>query len=116
MTIFSAVKKAIATDPEAILRKLNVQVKKHVHGEWTQCKCPICDDESGSASVTPVGFLRCHQCSAKMDVFEWLSHRDGGSQLDACKRLAAELGVEAQPYKRAKRSRGLASWMNDDLL
>lgn len=116
MTLFSAVKKAVAQNPEAILGSLGVQIKKHVRGEWTQAVCPICDDQNGSASISPEGFLKCHQCAAKMDIFEWVAHKSGGKIHAVAVDLAAQLHVEVKPSPKNRRVGTMPLYMSEELL
>jgi hypothetical protein len=71
-SIFELVKQAVAKTPEVSLREFGAELGKSIKGDWFQCVCPVCDDKSGSASKTRRGFQNCHQCSSKIDLFQWL--------------------------------------------
>jgi len=91
--LFARVKAAIARDPEVNLAALGLQLKKAIKGTWTQCECPVCPDKSGSCSVTPQGHIKCHQCSAKLDVFEWIAQQRSSTTWDVCRDLAKQFHV-----------------------
>lgn len=93
-SVFRQVKTALALDPRPTLEALGVNLKHGIKGEWSQCICPFCGDKSGSASITQQGFLRCHQCSRKMDIFELIAELNGCSEYAAMQQLAERLNVD----------------------
>ena len=118
---FTKVKSAIASQADAILASYGVRHNK----EGTKLKadfttgflCPLCGDKSGSASFTNQLYLKCHQCSVKADVFDWLSRFTGRGAWDICKELATTLNVDLPKAKRAARTpRGMPPRMTEDLL
>lgn len=102
-SIFGRVKEALTANAESTLTELGVNLKSHIKGTWTQCLCPFCGDTSGSASITPEGFLKCHQCSRKQDVFQWYGEKNGLTPWDACKAIAQILHLTIEtPRKRGR--------------
>jgi len=101
-SFFRQVKEALATNAQATLTEIGVNLKQGMKGEWTQCLCPLCGDTSGSASITQEGFLRCHQCGEKMDLCAWYAKREGITEWEACKKLGEILHIDME----IKRHRG----------
>lgn len=102
-SLFTQVKEALTAQPESTLSELGIKLKGPIKGTWTQCLCPSCGDTSGSASITQEGFLRCHQCSRKQDVFQWYGELNNLSTWEACKALAQHLNIEVErPRRRGK--------------
>lgn len=93
-SVFRQVKTALALSLEPTLQALGVNLKHGIKGEWSQCLCLFCGDKSGSASISQHGFLRCHQCGRKQDVFEWMAELNGCSQYAAMQQLAERLHVD----------------------
>lgn len=113
--IYRQVKEAISAAPEITLKQLGVQLQgKTFKGDWISGNCVLCSDTNGSASYSTEGFLRCPQCSTKLDIFEWRMKRDGGDLWNTCTKLAGELGVEIP--KSRKRSDRMPQKMTQKLL
>ncbi len=93
-SFFRQVKVALSSNAKATLTGLGVNLKQGIKGEWSQCLCPFCGDKSGSASITQEGFLRCHQCGRKQDLFDWYAEKHGITAWDACKQIGKDLGVD----------------------
>jgi hypothetical protein len=109
---FGLVRSAFATNPLLSLKKMGVEVKSDSpKGDWLQVACPICPDKSGSASVSvKSGWLTCHQCGTKGDLFAWWSIKDQLSPtkpFDSCKALADLLGV-VLPVRKGRK--GTKTW------
>ena len=98
-SFFRQVKVALSGNAQATLEGLGVNFKQGMKGEWSQCLCPFCGDTSGSASMTQEGFLRCHQCGRKQDLFDWYAEQKGVSSWDACKAIGSGLGIEFNANK-----------------
>ncbi len=101
---FKQVKTALSLNPQSTLEALGVNFKHGLKGEWSQCLCMLCGDKSGSASITHEGFLRCHQCGAKRDIFEWYAETHDITEYSAMEQLADMLHVDLA----IKRHRGRA--------
>ena len=95
-SFFRQVKEALAVDAQGTLEKLGVNLKHGVKGEWSQCLCPFCGDKSGSASITQEGFLRCHQCGIKKDLFDWYAEKTGCTPWESCKAIGAILNLNLE--------------------
>lgn len=105
---FAAVRAAFASGKQPILQKLGVQLKANEpKGDWWQVCCPVCTDTSGSASLSvSSGYLICHQCGEKADLFNWWKRRAGlGTAWAACKDLAEQVGVQLKESSGKKRGR-----------
>lgn len=99
---FAKVREAFAVNVGESLRRLGVQVKaQNAKDDWLQIACPLCPDKSGSASVSiKSGFLRCHQCGGKADLFGWVGQHIGKSKpWDVCQEIAGMLGIEVEGRK-----------------
>lgn len=116
MTVFESVKKAVAQAPEVILAELGVNLETKIRNEWTQCRCPLCDDRSGSASITARGFLHCHQCSSNLDLFEWVSLKTHEPIHEIAIRLAERLKVEITKPPAQKHSGQMPARMTEEVL
>lgn len=105
---FSKVKAALPAQADAILAEFGVRHHREgtkLGGDWTTgFLCPLCGDKSGSASFTHQLYLKCHQCSTKADVFDWLARYSGKKPWDLCKQLADRLGVTLPKGQTTKRS------------
>lgn len=101
---FKQVKTALSLNPQSTLEALGVNFKQGLKGEWSQCLCLLCGDKSGSASITQQGFLRCHQCGVKRDIFEWYAQVSDITEYAAMEQIADILHVDLE----IKRHRGLA--------
>jgi hypothetical protein len=105
---FSKVKAALSAQADAILAEFGVKHHREgtkLSGDWTTgFLCPLCGDKSGSASFTHQLFLKCHQCSTKADVFDWLARHTGKKPWDLCKLLAERLSVSLPKGNAPKRS------------
>ncbi len=101
---FSRVKGLFSNDHLSHLAKLGVEVVGKTAKEWTQARCPLCPDKSGSASISPEGFLNCHQCSRKADLFEWIAERDSIAPWEALKLVAEMVGFDMAPPQRRGRA------------
>lgn len=97
---FQKVRNEFIADAASSLQKLGIQVKQQA-GDWLSVLCPLCSDTSGSCSVSvQSGYLRCHQCQNKAELFTWYSQwRNLADTWDGCKSLATELNVELAPPK-----------------
>jgi hypothetical protein len=118
---FSLVRDAFVASPQISLERMGVGIKgKTPHGDWLQVACPCCPDNSGSASISVLsGFLRCHQCGAKGDLFTWWGLKHGFSEekpFDACKSLADVLGVALPTRLKQKRMRMWPKEMTPELM
>jgi hypothetical protein len=60
----------------------------------------MCPDKSGSASFTNEGFLKCHQCGCKHDLFDWVAKKDSIQVWDAMIMVAEMVGVQIVPPKK----------------
>lgn len=100
---FAQVKQAFARDAQGNLQRLGVKLKGK-KGEWLTGLCPCGKDTSGSASYTQEGFLNCHQCGRKDDVFEWLAEIRGCSAWAVCQDLAKDFGLSL-PVKQTRGAR-----------
>src|SRR4030095_16223169 len=116
MTIFSDVKKAVAANPEVILRGLGLDIVKRIGKDWNQVRCPLCDDQNGSASITPQGFLHCWQCNSKLDLFQWIAQRDKTQPYNVAKSIAESLNVPIKPPVRGRTSGMMPARMTEDVL
>ncbi len=103
-SVFRQVKSALALNPQPTLEALGVNLKQGMKGEWSQCLCMFCGEKSGSASITQEGFLRCHQCSKKLDIFQWYAELHNCTEYSACQQLADHLQLDIS----VKRHRGPA--------
>lgn len=102
---FAKVREAFCANVAEMLRRLNVEIKAQTpKGDWLQIACPLCSDKSGSASVSIAsGFLRCHQCASKADLFTWTGKLLGTEQpWLVCQALAKLVGVEVEGVPKAK--------------
>ena len=102
---FARVREVFCSNLAENLRRLNVEIKSSTpKGDWLQVRCPFCSDTSGSASCsTSSGFLRCHQCGRKEDLFTWVGKAIGTeAPWDQCQRLAKMIGVEVEGVPRGK--------------
>lgn len=118
---FTLVKEAIPAQADAILAEFGVRHNREgtrLKGDWTTgFLCPLCGDKSGSASFTHQLYLKCHQCSTKADVFDWLSKHTGKKPWDLCKQLAERLKVTLPDAKRPpKTQRGMPPRMTESIL
>ncbi len=102
-SFFRQVKEALSANAQATLEQLGVNLKHGLKGEWSQCLCPFCGDQSGSASVTHQGFLRCHQCGRKQDICEWYGELAGITDWEACKIIGGMLNVNMEVKKHRGR-------------
>ncbi len=110
---FLRVREAFATQHQVSLDRLGVETQKGGNQSWQAVNCPLCSDTSGSASIAKTtGFLNCHQCGRKQDLFEWWGEKNGCNDWDACKQIAECLGVHLEKPKKAAR----AVRMTPDLL
>lgn len=118
---FRRVKSAIVSRAEEVVRELGI---KHLRdsvsmtAQWTDgFLCPFCGDRSGSGSMTRELFLKCHQCSIKLDVFSWVAKRDGKQPWQVMRELGDRLQVPTDSSPRATRSfRSMPSRMSEDIL
>lgn len=102
---FARVREAFCSNLAENLRRLNVAIKSpSPKGDWLQINCPFCSDTSGSASVSVhSGHLRCHQCSAKEDLFTWVGKSIGATEpWLQCQAIAKLVGVEVVGSTRQK--------------
>jgi hypothetical protein len=102
---FAKVREAFSANVTESLRRLQVQVKATTpKGDWLQIACPLCPDKSGSASISAKsGYLRCHQCGAKADLFTWVGQSIGCTKpWEQCQKLAALFGVTVEGVERSK--------------
>jgi hypothetical protein len=102
---FAKVREVFCSNLAENLRRLNVEIKSLTpKGDWLQVKCPFCSDTNGSASCSiQSGFLRCHQCGAKEDLFSWVGKAIGAVQpWQQCQALAKVIGVEVEGVPRGK--------------
>ena len=116
---FSLVKAAVASAADAILSEHGVKHNREapLRGEWTTgFLCPFCSDKSGSASFTQSLFLKCHQCSYKGDVFEWIAKHLGKTQWDVCKQLADRLKVNIAPVGTRTTGKAMPPRMTEAIL
>lgn len=104
MSNFKAVKDAFVSNAEANLLSLNVNLKHGIKGEWSAGQCVLCEDKSHSASYSQQGFLKCHQCGVKLDLFDWLAKRDGGDSWSQCQTIAKLVNVDMRKAKTKKPS------------
>ncbi len=109
---FNRVKEMFSNDHVRYLERLGIEIGKG-RGEWTQGKCPVCPDKSGSASFSKQGFLKCHQCGKKVDLFAWLGERDTLTPWEALKVVADLVGFNMEPPQRRGRA---PKDMNSDVL
>ncbi len=100
---FTRVKDLFANDQLGYLGKLGVEVGK-TSQDWTQGKCPLCPDKSGSASFSKEGFLNCHQCGRKADLFEWVAEKESIVLWEALKIVADLVGFNMTPPPRRGRA------------
>lgn len=97
---FKQIKEAFCED---FIPRLSLETKRGGNAEWQRIKCPLCSDESGSASIAKKsGYLRCHQCDRKMDLFEWYAELHGGTAWEACQKLAELFGIELVKIRKRK--------------
>lgn len=119
-TIFARVKGAIGPQADEILRDYGIKHHRgsvRLSGEWTTgFLCPFCGDQSGSASFTIELYLKCHQCSFKGDMFDWLSKHLGKRPLEVCKELADRLKVDVGPKAKRPGGRSMPGKMTEDVL
>lgn len=101
---FTRVKGLFANNYIAFLKELDVEVMGKTSKEWMQTKCPLCPDKSGSASINPEGFLNCHQCGRKADLFEWVAEKFSIAAWDALKKVAELVGFNMSSPKRRGRA------------
>ena len=92
-SFFARVKEAFAQDPKGNLERLGIKLKG-MSGSWLTGVCPCGQDTSGSASYTNEGFLKCHQCGKKADVFDWLAEERGQSAWLVCQEMAQGFGID----------------------
>ena len=113
---FRAVKDAFAADLDTSLNALGVEQAKGGKGDWKAIHCPCCSDSDGSCSISiQSGHIRCHQCSRKLDLFEWWRESHGcDDDWTACKEIGERLNV-AFP-KQTKGRRAAAPRMTPKLL
>lgn len=101
---FTRVKEAVPPHAQAILSEYGIKHTRgtvELSGDWTTgFLCPFCGDKSGSGSFTPKLYFKCHQCSYKGDVFEWVSRLGGISQWEACKVIGERCGVPVEGKSR----------------
>jgi hypothetical protein len=106
---FARVREAFASNVEQSLRTLGVSVKgSTTKGDWLQIACPLCPDKSGSASISvKSGFLACHQCGSKADLFAWYGKQINIEEpWEICQRLATALNVRVEGAVRVKSKAG----------
>lgn len=124
---FKAVKEAIRQNADGILAELGIRSKKEgkkLGAEWTTgFLCPLCNDQSGSASFSQGLHLICHQCGAGsqghkgLDVFDWVARLLGKTPWDTCKHFADRLNVTLPQAKRpAKTTKSMPARMTTDVL
>lgn len=118
---FTLVKEALPAQADAILAEFGIKHNREgtrLKGDWTTgFHCPLCSDKSGSASFTHQLYLKCHQCGAKADVFDWLGKHTGKKPWDLCKQLAERLQVKLPDVKRASaKQRGMPPRMTESVL
>ncbi len=101
---FESVRAAFCANVAENLRRLRVEIKAEAKGDWIQVACMLCTDTSGSASISAKsGFLRCHQCGAKADLFTWCAKiLAKSSPWDACQAVAQLVGVQVKGVERTK--------------
>lgn len=109
---FGLVRQAYAASALGSLKKMGIEVKSESpKGDWLQVACPICPDKSGSASISiKSGWLTCHQCGTKGDLFVWWGTKAQTSPtkpFEACKSLADVLGVTL-PVRKGRK--GTKTW------
>lgn len=102
-SIFELVKDRFASAPREWIETLGLTFgKKDSRGEGTWISgvvCPACSDSDGSASIASnSGFLNCHACSTKMELFEWVTltqdiKTGDKPAYDAAKWLAKTMGI-----------------------
>jgi hypothetical protein len=102
-SFFRQVKEAVAGNAEATLTSLGINLKHGLKGEWSQCLCPFCGDKSGSASITPQGYLRCHQCGRKQDLCDWYAELHNITPWEACKVIAEITHTQLETKKHKGR-------------
>ncbi len=110
---FTRVKELFTNDHLSHLSKLGVEIVGKTAKQWTQAKCPLCPDKSGSASISPEGFLNCHQCGRKADLFEWVAEKESIVLWEALKIVAEMVGFNMTPPPRRGRA---PKEMNADIL
>ena len=106
MGLFDDVRAAFKDAPLERLKLLGVNTKQKANqGQWITVECPVCPDTSGSAGVhSESGYLRCHQCGAKRDLFEWWKdHKGHETDFHSCKDLAATFGVKHEVERKRGR-------------
>ncbi len=102
MQLFQKVRDAFVTDLETNARACGIELGKVVSKGWHQCKCPLCTDKSMSASLAhETGYLVCHQCGEKLELFKWYGKLHGLSDdVQSRDALAQLLHVELKLPKR----------------
>lgn len=114
-SIFAQVKRAFAKSPKASLESLGISLHKNAKGEWLSGNCAICSDTSKSCSYSHEGFLNCHQCGRKDDLFVWFCEREGlADNWAACKELAGKFGIRVE-FKKTRGSRPPRQMTSDNL-
>jgi hypothetical protein len=104
---FEAVKHAFAANPVSSLETFGLTLHRGSHKNWQPVNCPICSDKSGSASISKEnGFLRCHQCDRKLDLFRWWGEKHGLDDWESCKQVGQTLSVPLETITPNKRKRG----------
>lgn len=118
--VFSRVKAAVPAAAEAILTEHGIKHHRdagQLKGEWTTgFLCPFCGDKSGSASFTHELYLRCHQCSYKADVFDWLAKHLGKKPWDVCELLGERLKVDTKRKGLKLKTRSMPIRMTEEIL
>jgi hypothetical protein len=76
-SLFALVKQRFAEAPREWIENLDLKFGKKDSrgtGQWINgVVCPYCGDSDGSASVaSDSGFLHCHACSEKQELFSWV--------------------------------------------
>lgn len=117
MGAFNTVREAFARDLDTSLRTLGIKIHSAPKGDWQQVLCPLCDDKSGSCSIAlKSGYLNCHQCNEKAELFTWYAKwRNIQDNWSACRALAEEIGVVLEPPQRRRGGRPPRE-MTDDVL
>lgn len=114
---FARVRAAFVENLAENLRRLNVEIKAHSpKGDWLQINCPFCSDKSGSASISiNSGHLRCHQCSAKEDLFTWIGKTVGATTpWLQCQAIAKVVNVDIVGIEGKKRLHKLIPELTDE--
>ena len=114
--MFSRIRDVFPSQFRNVMDLLGVEILHEVEDGFSQAKCPLCQDQSGSAGVhSRTGFLKCHQCNYAGELFVWVQKKKTlATTWEACSELAKMMNIQLPDIKIEKdKSKVLSEEMVD---